>query len=173
MKEATKGNFECTYFKQLVKEWTKSPNGTRYPRTRYFWFFQFRSVESDMQSPHWLVVHMNIFSFRPKGRRISEVNLKGGWVLCRRKRWSASPALGLLVIFKRTKLLPAIFLCGLSWEHTFGDCWYRTNRLVCNFYILDFMNFTPKSVPDNCLQTYMSNTRGPKGRNFKHMAEYF
>ena len=62
------------------------------------------------------MVHINIF--RPKSRRISEVNLKGGWVLCGRKRWSASPALGPLVIFKRTKLLPAIFLCGLSREHT-------------------------------------------------------
>ena len=47
-KEAMKGNFECTYFKQLVKECAKSPNGTRCPRTRYFWFYQFRSVESDM-----------------------------------------------------------------------------------------------------------------------------
>ena len=49
---------------------------------------------------------------RPKTRRISEVNLKGGWVSCRRKRWSASPAPGPLVIFKRTKLLPAIFCAG-------------------------------------------------------------
>ena len=111
--------------------------------------------------------------FRPKSRRISEVNLKAGWVSCGRKRWSASPALGPLVIFKRTKLLPAIFLRGLSQEHTFGDSWYRTDRLVCNFYILDFVNFTPKSVPDNCLQTHMSNTWCPKRRNFKHMAEYF
>ena len=53
---------------------------------------------------------MNIF--RPKSRRINEVNLKGGWVSCRRKRWSASPAFGPLVIFKRTKLLPAIFCAG-------------------------------------------------------------
>ena len=106
---------------------------------------------------------MNIF--RPKSRRISEVNLKGGWVSCERKRWSASPALGPLVIFKRRKLLPAIFLCRLSLEHTFGDSWYRTDRLVCNFYILDFINFTPKSVPDNCLQTHMSNTWCQKGRN--------
>ena len=117
------------------------------------------------------MVHINIF--RPKSRRISEVNLKGGWVSCGRKRWSASPALGPLVIFKRTKLLPAIVLCGLSREHTFGDSWYRTDRLVCSFYILDFMNFRPKSVPDNYLQKHMSNTWCPKGRNFKHMAEYF
>ena len=44
------------------------------------------------------MVHMNII-FRPKSRKISEVNLKGGWVSCGRKRWSASPALGPLVIF--------------------------------------------------------------------------
>ena len=48
VKEATKGNFECTYFKQLVKECAKSPNGTRCPGTRYFWFYQFCAVESDM-----------------------------------------------------------------------------------------------------------------------------
>ena len=93
----------------------------------FLFFFQFRSVESDMWSPHGLVVHMNIF--RPKSRRISEVNLKGGWVSCGMKRWFASPALGPLVIFKRTKLLPAIFLCGLSREHTFGDSWYGTDSL--------------------------------------------
>ena len=77
-----------------------------------------------------------------------------GWLgSCGRKRWSASPALGPLVIFERTKLLPAIFLCELSREeNTFGDSWYRTDRLVCNFYTLDFMNFTTKFVPDNCLQ---------------------
>ena len=56
-----------------------------------------------------------------------------------------SPALGPLVIFKRTKLLPAIFLCELSLkQNTFGNSWYRTNRLVYNFYTLDFMNFTAK-----------------------------
>ena len=83
-------------------------------------------------------------------------------------------ALGPLVIFKRTKLPPAIFLCELSREqNTFDDSWYRTDRLVCNFYTLDFMNFTPKFVPDNCLQTHVSNTWCPKGREFKLMAEEF
>ena len=85
----------------------------------------------------------------------------------------------------RSKIGPFSLACtdpylGIGWEyqsisreHTFGDSWYRTDRLVCSFYILDFMNFTLKSVPDNCLQTHMSNTWCPKGRNFKHMAEYF
>ena len=89
--------------------------------------------------------------------------------------WSASPALGPLVIFRRTNLLPAIVLCGLSREHSFGDSCYQTDRLVCNFYALDFMNFTLKFVPDNCLQlqTHVSNTWCPKGRNFKLMADVF
>ena len=38
---------------------------------------------------------------------------------------------------------------------------------------LDFMNFTPKIVADNCLQTHVSNTGCPKGQNFKLMADVF
>ena len=85
-----------------------------------------------------------------------------------------SPALGPLVIFKRTKLLAAIFLCELfRKQNTSGNSWYRTDILVCNFYTLDFMNFTPKFVPDNCLQTQVCKTRCPKGRKFKLMADVF
>ena len=65
---------------------------------------------------------MNIF--RPKSRRISEVNLRVVGSRAGGRGGPLSPALGPLVIFKRTKLLPAIFLCGLSREHTFGDSWY-------------------------------------------------
>ena len=89
-------------------------------------------------------------------------------------RKDGNPALGLLVIFKRTKLVPVVFLCELSRkQNTFGNKWYRTDRLVCNFYTSDFMNFIPKFVQDNCLHTYVCNIGCPKGRNFKLMADVF
>ena len=84
----------------------------------------------------------------------------------RRKRWPASPAPGLLalglgfglqVTFKRTKLLPTILLCKLC-----ASC--PGNKILSvihgtepidwfAIFTFRFLNFTPKFVPDNCLQT--------------------